>query len=186
MTRDQALEWFNEEVSSESLKKHCYAVEASMRYYATKYEEDVEVWGQCGLLHDIDFEKHPDKHPFVGVEWLKEKGFDETFTMAVLGHGDHTNTPRETQMAKTLYAVDELSSFIVAIALVRPEKFTGLSLKSVKKKMKDKAFARAVSREGIQVGADQMGLELSDHINNVILGLQEFEAYLNEKGESLL
>ena len=186
MTREEALDWFGEEVSSDSLKKHCYAVEASMRIYAEKLNEDVLRWGLCGLLHDIDFEKYPDVHPFKGVEWLKQKGFDEEFTLAVLGHGDHTNTPRDTQMAKTLYAVDELSSFIVAVALVRPDKFEGLTSKSVKKKMKDKAFARAVSREGIQEGADALGVEITTHIDTVIEGLSKFEMFLNEKGESLL
>jgi len=186
LERIMAEKWLKEEVSSESLRKHCYAVEASMRAYAEKFNEDQEVWGICGLLHDIDFEKYPEDHPRVGYKWLQEKGFDASFTLAVLGHGDHTNTPRETQLAKTLYAVDELSSFVVAVALVRPEKLNGISVKSIKKKLKDKAFARAVSREGINKGAEALGVELADHINTVIQGLQAFEDVLNQKGESLL
>jgi len=186
LERKVAEKWLKEEVSSESLIKHSYAVEASMRAYAEKFNEDPEVWGVCGLLHDIDFEKYPEDHPRIGYKWLQEKGFDETFSLAVLGHGDHTNTPRETQLAKTLYAVDELSSFVVAVALVRPEKLNGISAKSIKKKLKDKAFARAVSREGINIGSEALGVELTDHINTVIQGLQAFEDTLNQKGESLL
>jgi len=186
LDRITAEKWLKEEVSSESLLKHCYAVEASMRAYAKIFNEDQERWGICGLLHDIDFEKYPEEHPRIGYKWLQEKGFDESFALAVLGHGDHTNTPRETPLAKTLYAVDELSSFIVAVALVRPEKLNGISVKSVKKKLKDKAFARAVSRDGINKGAEALDIELADHINTVIEGLQSFEIELNQKGESLL
>jgi putative nucleotidyltransferase with HDIG domain len=186
VNRQTALEWLKENVSSESLLKHCYAVEAAMRAYGRFYDEDVERWGMCGLLHDIDFERYPDEHPLVGVEWLKEKGFDEEFVVAVKAHGDHTHTPRETHLAKALYAVDELASFIIAVALVRPDKLQGMTPKSVKKKLKDKAFARAVDREGIQKGAEAMGVDLTDHIARLIETLQVREEELSEQGVSLL
>lgn len=186
MDRIEAMSWLKEKVTSESLVKHCLAVEAAMRGYAKHYGDDMERWGLCGLLHDIDFELHPDKHPLIGVDWLLEKGFDGEFVLAVKGHGDHTNTPRETQMAKTLYAVDEMASFIVAVALVRPNKFEGLTSKSVKKKLKDKAFARAVDREGVKKGAEELGMDLTEHIELVIESLQSREAELNAEGMTLL
>jgi len=186
ITRDKAFELLREYVDSISLLKHCFAVEAAMRGYARKFNEDVEVWGACGLLHDIDFEKYPEEHPYKGVEILREKGYPEEFIMAVKGHGDYTNTPRDTKMAKTLYAVDELASFVVACALVRPEKFNGLKVKSVKKKLKDKAFAKAVDREQIQRGAEELGVELSEHIQTVIDSLVQREDELNRLGYSLI
>lgn len=186
MDRSEAMSWLKEKVESESLIKHCLAVEGAMRGYAKYYGEDLERWGMCGLLHDIDFERHPDKHPLVGVDWLLDKGFDGEFVLAVKGHGDHTNTPRETKLAKTLYAVDEMASFIIAVALVRPDKFEGLTSKSVKKKLKDKAFARAVDREGVKKGAEELGVDLTDHINIIIEALQTRELELNSDGMTLL
>ncbi len=186
MDRTEGMTWLREKVESESLIKHCLAVEAAMRGYARFYGEDEERWGLCGLLHDIDFEKHPDEHPFVGTEWLREKGFDEDFALAVKGHGDYTNTPRETLMAKVLYAVDEMSSFIIAVALVRPDKFEGLASKSVKKKLKDKAFARAVDREGVLRSAEELGVDFTEHIENVIGALRTRETELEKEGLSLI
>jgi len=184
--REKAFELLKEYVESHSLIKHCLAVEASMIGYAKKFGEDVETWASCGLLHDIDFEKHPDEHPLVGVEILREKGYPEDFVMAVKGHGDRTNTPRETLMAKTLYAVDELSSFVIACVLVRPDKFEGLKVKSVKKKLKDKAFAKAVDRDQIKRSAEEMGVDLTEHIQTVIDALVTREEELKEYGLSLI
>lgn len=186
VNRESAFELLKSEVSSESLIKHCLAVEASMRGYAKHYNQDVELWGQCGLLHDIDFEKYPNEHPLMALDLLKAHGYDEEFVIAVKGHGDHTMTPRETLMAKTLYAIDELSSFIVAVALVRPEKFDGLTSKSVKKKFKDKAFARAVSREDIQKGAMELDVDITEHIDRVINALSSREIELNQMGMTML
>ncbi len=185
-TREEALALLKTQVTSESLLKHCLAVEASMRWYSAFFNEPLELWGQCGLLHDIDFEKYPNEHPLMALDLLRNHGYDETFVMAIKGHGDHTNTPRETNLAKTLYAVDELSSFVVAVALVRPEKFGGLTSKSVKKKLKDKAFARAVSREDIAKGAEELGVDMTEHIDNVIKALSEREVELNQEGLTLL
>lgn len=184
--REEAFKLLKEYVDSQSLLKHCLAVEASMIGYAKKFGEDIETWASCGLLHDIDFEKHPEEHPLVGVEILREKGYPEDFVMAVKGHGDHTNTPRETLMAKTLYAVDELSSFVVACALVRPNRFEGLKVKSVKKKLKDKAFAKAVNRELIKKGAEELGVDFTKHIQTVIDSLVQREEELKEKGLSMI
>lgn len=186
MTRESALKWLREYIKSERLIKHSYAVEAAMVGYAKVYGEDEARWGLCGLLHDIDFEMHPEVHPMEGIKWLADKGFDQEFVLAVKGHGDHTNTPRETLMAKTLYAVDEMASFIVAVALVRPDKFEGLEPKSVKKKLKDKAFARAVDRNAVKISADELGIDFTEHIGNVIKALSEGEKRLNTSGESLL
>lgn len=186
ITREKAFELLKEYVKSESLIKHCLAVEASMRGYAKKFGEDVETWGVCGLLHDIDFEQYPEEHPLKGVEILKEKGYPEDFVMAVKGHADRTGTPRETLMAKTLYAIDEISSFVIACVLVRPTKFEGLKVKSVKKKLKDKAFAKAVDRGQIKKSAEELGVELSEHIQTVINALTEREEELKKEGLSLI
>lgn len=186
MDRTEALDLLKTHVESQQLLRHCFAVEAAMKGYAKVYGEDEALWGILGLLHDIDFEKHPDTHPKSGAEWLRAEGFDESFVLAVLGHSDKTQTPRETLMAKTLYAVDEMASFIVAVALVRPEKLEGLSAKSVKKKLKDKAFARAVDRSAVLTSSEALGVDFTLHIERVILALQEGEAFLNGMGESLL
>lgn len=184
--RNEAFELLKEYVDSKSLLKHCLAVEASMRGYAEKFDENIEVWSSCGLLHDIDFEKYPDEHPLKGVEILTEKGYPEDFVMAVKGHADRTNTPRETLMAKALYAVDELSGFVIACVLVRPNKFEGLKVKSVKKKLKDKAFAKAVDRDQIRSSAQELGVELTEHIQTVIDALVKREKELKEQGLSLI
>lgn len=186
MEREKMLGLLKKHVKSERLLKHCYAVEAAMKGYAKQLGEDVALWGTLGLLHDIDFEAHPQTHPIEGAKWLRAEGFDEEFVNAVLGHSDETGVPRESLMSRVLYAVDETASFIVAVALVRPDKLEGLTSKSVKKKLKDKAFARAVDRNLVLKGAEALEVELGVHIDRVILALQEGEAYLLEKGESLL
>jgi predicted hydrolase (HD superfamily) len=141
-----------------------------MRAYARKFGQDEETWGAAGLLHDFDYEMYPQfpDHPTRGSEILKEKGYPEDFRKAILGHVPQMNVPRDTQMAKTLFACDELSGFIYAVAVIRPTKISDLTASSVKKKMKDKAFARAVSREEIQHGAAELGVNLDEHIQFVI------------------
>src|SRR3954449_7111741 len=166
----------HEWVQSESLRKHCYAVADSMKYFAQLRGEDVDLWEAVGLLHDIDYEKHPnlersstEGHPFVGVAWLRENGWSEEVCRAILSHADYANVPRETPLEKTLYAVDELSGFVTAVALVRPSKnIAEVEVSSVKKKMKDKAFARAVNRDDITRGAAELGMPLEDVISGVI------------------
>src|SRR5947207_9105638 len=167
-------------VQSESLRKHCYAVADSMKHFAQLRGEDVDLWEAVGLLHDMDYERHPNLersatqgHPFVGVAWLRDNGWSEEVCRAILSHADYSNVSRETAMEKTLYAVDELSSFIVAVALVRPTKsIHDVDVRAVKKKIKDKAFARAVNREDIVRGAEELGMPLDDVIAEVIAALK--------------
>lgn len=169
MTRDEALALLKEYTKKENLIKHALAVEAAMRRYAGIFKENPDEWGIVGLLHDFDYEKYPDDHPYKGAEILKDKGVPESWIEAILGHADYTGVERKTLMAKTLFAVDELTGFIVAVALVRPSKrIEDVKVKSVKKKMKDKAFAAAVSRDDIIKGAEAIGVTLDDHINNVL------------------
>src|SRR5665648_411178 len=186
INRENAMKLFNQFIDSESLTKHCLAVEGAMRGCAVKYDGDVEIWGVCGLIHDIDFQKWPDEHLKQAPAILKEAGYPEYIINAVLGHGDYTNVARDTDMAKCLYAVDQLASFIVAVALVRPTKLEGMNVKSVKKKIKDKEFARAVDRDELQKGADELGMDLGDLITLVIESLQKREDELCEIGLSLL
>ncbi len=177
---DRALIILHDWVKSESLRKHCYAVADSMKYFAQQRDEDVDLWEGVGLLHDMDYEKHPnlersatEGHPFVGVKWLRENGWSEEVCRAILSHADYSGVAPETNLEKTLRAVDELSSFVVAVALVRPTKsIQDVDLAAVKKKMKDKAFARAVNREEIVHGAEQLGIPLDDVITNVIAALK--------------
>lgn len=173
-TYEEALQLFHEWTETESLRRHAYAVEAAMERYAERFGEDVELWRMTGLLHDMDYEKHqsPEEHPFVGVEVLRERGYPDVMLQAILGHATYSGTTRETQLAKTLFAVDELAGFITAVAYVRPTKLEGMKVKSVKKKLKDKAFAAAVSRDDILQGAGELGIELDRHIQNVIEGMQ--------------
>lgn len=171
MTRTEAWEILNEYTKNPNLIKHALAVEAAMRAYAEKFSEDVETWGLVGLLHDFDYEKYPtaEDHPYRGAEILREKGLDEGLTKAMMSHAEYTGVPRETKMAKTLFAVDELTGFITAVALVRPDKkIATVKPKSVKKKFKAKAFAAQVSREDMTKGAEELGVELSEHIGFVI------------------
>jgi len=167
-------------VQSESLRKHCYAVADSMKHFAQLRGEDADLWEAVGLLHDMDYERHPNMehsstegHPFVGVAWLREHGWSEEICRAILSHADYANVSREASLEKTLYAIDELSSFVVAVALVRPTKsIHEVDVRSVKKKMKDKAFARAVNRDDIVRGAEELGMPLDDVITNVIAALK--------------
>jgi putative nucleotidyltransferase with HDIG domain len=176
---DRALTILHEWVQSESLRKHCYAVADSMKHFATLRDANVDLWEAIGLLHDMDYERHPnheqspiDGHPSVGVAWLRDHGWSEEVCHAILSHANYTNVARETPLEQTLYAVDELSGFVIAVARVRPTKsIHDVDVKSVKKKMKDKAFARAVNREDIVHGATELGLPLEDVIANVIVAL---------------
>jgi putative nucleotidyltransferase with HDIG domain len=176
----RALEVLHEWVLSDSLRKHCYAVADSMRHFAQRNGADADLWEAVGLLHDMDYERHPnlehsptEGHPFVGVAWLRENGWSNEVCRAILSHADYANVSRETPLEKTLYAVDELSSFVIAVALVRPTKsIHDVDVRAVKKKMKDKAFARAVNREDIVRGADQLGMQLEDVIAEVIAALK--------------
>ncbi len=175
MDRDEAWKLLREWTESDGLLKHMLAVEASMRAYARRFGEDEEKWGVTGLLHDMDYEKHPtpDEHPMVGVGELERRGYPGDMLEAIKGHADYLGVPRETLMAKTLYAVDELSGFVTACALVRPEKLDGLKAKSVKKKMKQKSFAASVNREDIVKGAEELGVDLDEHIDFVVAALRE-------------
>jgi putative nucleotidyltransferase with HDIG domain len=168
-------------VQSESLRKHCYAVADSMKHFAQLRGEDPDLWEAVGLLHDMDYERHPnlersatEGHPSVGVAWLRDNGWSEEVCRAILSHADYSGVSRETPLEKSLYAVDELSSFVVAVALVRPTKsIHDVDVRAVKKKMKDKAFARAVNREDIVRGAEQLGMPLDDVIAQVIAALKD-------------
>jgi len=168
-------------VQSESLRKHCYAVADSMKHFAQLHHEGADLWEAVGLLHDMDYERHPnlersatEGHPFVGVAWLRENGWSDEVCRAILSHADYSGVSRETPLEKTLYAVDELSSFVVAVALVRPTKsIHDVDVRAVKKKMKDKAFARAVNRDDIIRGAEELGMPLDDVIAQVITALKD-------------
>jgi putative nucleotidyltransferase with HDIG domain len=176
----QALNIMHDWVQSDSLRKHCYAVADSMKHFAQLRGENADLWEAVGLLHDMDYERHPnlersptEGHPFVGVAWLRENGWSEEVCRAILSHADYAHVSRETALEKALYAVDELSSFVVAVALVRPTKsIQDVDVRAVKKKMKDKAFARAVNREDIVRGAEELGTPLDDVITNTITALQ--------------
>ena len=174
--RADALALLHEFTASDSLRKHMLAVEAAMRAYAGKWSEDAERWGLAGLMHDFDYEKWPNashaadaEHPAEGVRLLRSRGYPEDVLQAILGHAAYTGVKRESRMAKALFAVDELTGLITAAALVRPSKSVlDLEASSVKKKMKDKAFARGVSREDVTAGAEEIGVPLDDHITFVI------------------
>jgi len=177
---NEALNIMHDWVQSESLRKHCYAVADSMKHFAQLRGDDVDLWQAVGLLHDMDYERHPnlersptEGHPFIGVAWLRDHGWSEEVCRAVLSHADYANVSRQTPLEKTLYAVDELSSFAVAVALVRPTKsIHDVDVRAVRKKMKDKAFARAVNRDDIIRGAEELGLPLDAVINEVITALK--------------
>jgi putative nucleotidyltransferase with HDIG domain len=169
--REEAFSLLTEHTKNENLVKHAVAVEAAMRHYARMLGEDEELWGVIGLLHDFDYEQYPslEDHPFKGAEILRSRGYDEAFVKAILSHARHTNVLRDTKMEKTLFAVDELCGLVTAVALVRPSKrIEDVTVKSVKKKLRDKAFARSVNRDDIREGAEEMGIPLQDHIQNVV------------------
>ncbi|MFZ4619319.1 MAG: HD domain-containing protein [Bacteroidota bacterium] len=175
MNRNEAYQLMTEWTTSESLRKHMLCVETAMRAYAKKYHEDEILWGITGLLHDFDYERYPDPpdHPLKGSQVLREKGYPEVLITAILGHADYTNTPRETLLSKTLFACDELSGFIVACSLVKPDKkVSSVEVSTVRKKMKDKGFARNVSRDDIIHGAAEIGIPLDEHIQFVIDALR--------------
>jgi putative nucleotidyltransferase with HDIG domain len=184
-TRDAAWALLTEYTENENLRKHALAVEAAVRYYARKFGEDEGAWGAVALLHDFDYERYPtlEDHPFRGAEILRERGYPEWVVRAVLSHADHTHVARETRLEHTLFACDEMAGFVTAAALVRPSKSVlDLEASSVVKRMKDKAFARAVSRDDLRKGAEELGLPLPEHIANVIAGMREKAAELGLRG----
>ena len=176
MTRDEAWNLLNEYTKSESLIKHALAVEAAMRHYAAHFGENVQDWGVTGLIHDFDYERwpNPPDHTREGARILRERGLDGEIVDAILSHAEWNQDeyPLDRPIRKTLFAVDELCGFVTAVAYVRPEKLTGMSASSVKKKMKQKSFAAAVKREDIEKGAELLGLPLDDHIHHVIAAMQ--------------
>jgi putative nucleotidyltransferase with HDIG domain len=174
MTRQQSLDLLFEYTRTDSLRKHALAVEAAMRAYARRFGEDEELWGTVGLLHDFDYEMYPQfpDHPTKGSEILKEKGYSEEVRRTILSHVPAMNVPRETPMARSLFACDELCGFIMAVAVIRPNRIMDLEISSVKKKLKDKAFARAVSREDIQKGAEELQVNFDEHCRFVIEALR--------------
>ncbi|MFN3652296.1 MAG: HDIG domain-containing metalloprotein [Armatimonadota bacterium] len=181
MTRDEALSLLHEYTESESLRKHAYAVEASLRAYARKLGEDEQKWALTGLLHDFDYERWPEPpaHTQEGAKILRKRGVDEEVVEAILSHAEWNEIPRDTPLKKALFAVDELSGFITAVAYVRPSRsLSEVDVKSVRKKMKDKAFARAVRREDITEGAALLGVEVDEHIATCIAALQEIHEEL--------
>jgi len=173
--REEAQKILDEWVRDENLKKHAYAVEASMTAYAQKFGGDPEKWGIVGLLHDLDYERYPDlkDHPFQGAAFLREKGYADELIKAVLAHAEHSYVPRDTDLKKAILAVDELTGLIVAVALMRPsKKLADTTVESVMKKWKDKAFARGVDRKQIETGAEELGVPLREHIEIVLKAMQ--------------
>ena len=185
MTRDAAWAVLTEWTASESLRKHALAVEASVRGYARLFGEDEDAWGVVALLHDFDYERYqtPADHPFRGCEELQRRGYPDWVTRAILSHADYSGVPRETRLEKTLYACDEMSGFVTAASLVRPSKSVlDLEPASVVKRMKDKAFARNVSRDDLRRGAEELNLSLEEHIGNVIRFMRERADALGLRG----
>ena len=185
-TRDRALALMHDYTASDALRKHMYAVEIAMRAMAERAGEDPETWGLVGLLHDFDYERFPnsehsatEEHPAEGVRVLASQGFPEPMQRAILGHANYSGVPRDTPMAQALFAVDELAGFLVACALVRPSRsLQDLEVSSVKKKLKDKAFARGVSREDVMRGAEELGVPLDEHITFMLAALRPHERTL--------
>lgn len=190
-TREEALALVHEYTESPSLRRHMLSVEAAMRAYARKYGEDEDRWGVTGLLHDFDYERWPNdahapdqEHPSTGVAILRERGVDEDILEAIMAHADYTGVEATTSMARTLRAVDELTGFIVAVALVRPTRLEGMKTKSVRKKMKDKAFAAALNREEMFEHCETLGEEMGEHIAFVIQAMQNVAGDLGLDGEA--
>jgi putative nucleotidyltransferase with HDIG domain len=187
-TRDQAWDLFCEWTQSPSLRKHVLAVEAAMRAYARRFGEDEEYWGMVGMLHDLDYERHPDLetgHPRVALEEFEKLGFDAEFIRAVASHADFLEVSRDSRLEKTLFAVDELCGFIMAVAYVRPEGIHGMTPKSVKKKMKTPAFAAAIHREELREGAEQLGVDFDEHLAFVIAALEPHAEALGITGSGV-
>src|ERR687894_2289279 len=176
VNRDEAWDLFREWTESDSLRKHVLAVEAGMVAYARERGEDEELWAATGILHDLDYEKYPDLetgHPRYALKELERLGYPQEVVDAVAGHATFLGVPRETLLAKTLYAVDELSGFIAAVALVRPQGIHGMTPKSVKKKLKTPAFAAAVNRDEVKQGAEELGVDFDEHLRTVIAALED-------------
>jgi putative nucleotidyltransferase with HDIG domain len=187
MTRDEAWALFCEWTASESLRRHVLAVEACMRAYAEKLGEDPERWGLVGMLHDLDYERFPDLHtghPRMALAELERLGFPDDMVRAVASHADYLEVSRDTPMEKTLFAVDELSGFLVACAYVRPEGIVGLTPKSVKKKLKQPSFAAAVNRDEVRHGAEELGVDFDEHVRFVIAALEERADELGIRGSA--
>ena len=185
MNRPQALQIVREYVKNENLIRHMLAVESAMRFYAEKYGEDADTWGITGLLHDFDWEIHPtlDEHPQAGAPILRQRGVPEEIIRAILSHADHTGVPRVSRMEKGLSACDEITGLITAVALVRPSRsLYDLTAQSVKKKWKDKAFAAGANREEISRAADEFGVDLFEHVDNVILAMRQIAPELGLEG----
>jgi predicted hydrolase (HD superfamily) len=190
LTRQQALDLVHEYTASEALRRHMYAVEIAMRAMAERAGEDPDAWGLVGLVHDFDYERFPndahsptEEHPSEGVRILAARGLPGDMQRAILGHATYTGVPRDTPMARALFAVDELCGFLVACALVRPSRsLADLEVKSVRKKLKDKAFARGVSREDVERGAEELGVPLDEHITFVLAALRPHERELGLGG----
>ncbi|MEA2397849.1 MAG: hypothetical protein QOK25_1405 [Thermoleophilaceae bacterium] len=185
VSRDQAWDLFCEWTESDSLRKHVLGVEAAMRAYAREYGEDEELWAVTGIVHDLDYERYPDLgtgHPRMAIEELRRLEYPEEVVDAVAGHASFMGVPRETKMAKALYAVDELSGFIGACALVRPTGINGMTPKSVKKKLKTASFAAAVNREEVREGAEELGVDFDEHVARVIAAMEENAAELGLEG----
>ena len=185
MTRDEALTLVREYVKNDNLVKHMLSVEAAMRFYAGKFGEDVEKWAVTGLLHDFDWEIHPtlEGHPLAGEPILRQRGVSEEIIRAVMSHADHTGVPRQTQMEKALYACDEVTGLITAVALIRPSRsLLDLEPSSVKKKWKDRAFAAGANRDEIQKAAAEFGIDLWEHVGNVITAMRRIAPELGLVG----
>jgi len=170
MDRREAWALVCEWVRNPNLRRHLLAVEAAMRAYARKFGEDEEAWGIVGLLHDLDYDRYPspELHPFVAAEELRRRGVPEAWVRAILSHADYSGVPRQTPMEKALFACDEITGFVVAVALVKGRSLRNVDVESVKRKMKDKAFARAVSREDLVRGAEELGVPFEDHVSTVL------------------
>jgi putative nucleotidyltransferase with HDIG domain len=185
MDRNEALDIVHEYVKNENLVRHMLAVEAAMRFYAAKFAEDQDTWGVTGILHDFDWEIHPtlEEHPMAGAPILQERGVPEEIVRAVLSHADHTGITRQTRMEKALYACDEITGLITAVALVRPSRsLADLEASSVKKKWKDRAFAAGANRDEIAKAAEEFGIDLWEHVGNVILAMRTISANLGLAG----
>ena len=186
MNRSEALEIVHEYIQNDNLIRHMLAVEAAMRFYAGQYEQDIETWGITGLLHDFDWEIHPtlEEHPQAGAPILRSRGVPDEIVRAVLSHADHTGVKRESLMEKALYACDEVTGLIVAVALVRPSRsLYDLTAKSVKKKWKDRSFAAGANREEITQATEEFGVPLWEHVENVILAMRRIAPEIGLQGE---
>ena len=187
VSRDEAWRLFTEWTESDSLRKHVLGVEAAMVAYARDGGHDEELWAATGILHDLDYERHPDPetgHPRIALEELRGRGYPEEMLDAIAGHADYLHHPRTTPLAKTLYAVDELSGFVAACALVRPTGIHGMTPKSVKKKLKTPAFAAAVDRDAVRRAADELGVDFDEHVARVIAAMEDRAGELGLDGEA--